>query len=424
MSFFSGGMTLTRSTATSGKFSPAALAAAIGRMKDHVPHTGQPVAVSLTEITELGALYRPRRGARRSPMSPTPTAAPSTWTGPALPMRWRRLGCSPADITWRAGVDVLSFGGTKNGCLAAEAVVFFDPAPARDALFQRQRAGQGFSKNWFIAAQFDAYLDGTVTGWSLPATPMRWRRDSPRQSQRSPNARLALEAGRQRDLRDLVESADGGCKAAGAVYYPWPAETLPADEQPGPDEVAGPPDLRLADDSGRRRPLCGRAGSAHRPRTHKEERPASEALPFDQPDAREATRRPGRSAPALRWSLLIAMRARLHGLGNVAHEVDVKQAVLQRRALHFDVVGELEAALEGARGDAAIEELAFLLLLAGLLLALHGEHVLLRLRSRGRPRRSRRPPWSRGRRSRRCARCCRADRSGRCRPCPPANRTG
>ena len=73
-------------------------------------------------------------------------------------MRWRRLACSPADITWRAGVDVLSFGGTKNGCLAAEALVFFDQAPVRDAAFQRQRAGQGFSKNWFIAAQLDAYL--------------------------------------------------------------------------------------------------------------------------------------------------------------------------------------------------------------------------------------------------------------------------
>jgi threonine aldolase len=69
------------------------------------------------------------------------------------------LGCEPADITWRAGVDVLSFGATKNGALAAEAVVFFDAALVRDFELRRKQAGHLFSKSRYLAAQLLAYVD-------------------------------------------------------------------------------------------------------------------------------------------------------------------------------------------------------------------------------------------------------------------------
>src|SRR5690606_7811201 len=65
---------------------------------------------------------------------------------------------TPADATWKAGVDVLSFGATKNGALAAETVIFFDPARAAGMASRRKRGGQLFSKHRFFAAQFDAYL--------------------------------------------------------------------------------------------------------------------------------------------------------------------------------------------------------------------------------------------------------------------------
>ena len=68
------------------------------------------------------------------------------------------LGCSPAEMTWKAGVDVLSLGGTKNGCLMAEAVIFFDPFLAEDFRFKRKRAGQTLSKQRLIAAQFEAFF--------------------------------------------------------------------------------------------------------------------------------------------------------------------------------------------------------------------------------------------------------------------------
>ena len=68
------------------------------------------------------------------------------------------LNCSPADITWRAGVDVLSFGGSKNGCIAAEAVVFFNKDDVKDFEYRRKRAGHLWSKHRFLSAQFEAYL--------------------------------------------------------------------------------------------------------------------------------------------------------------------------------------------------------------------------------------------------------------------------
>jgi threonine aldolase len=68
------------------------------------------------------------------------------------------LGCSAAEMSWKAGVDVLSFGATKNGALAAEAVVFFDQALMVGAAERRKRAGMLWSKQRFLAAQWQAYL--------------------------------------------------------------------------------------------------------------------------------------------------------------------------------------------------------------------------------------------------------------------------
>ena len=67
-------------------------------------------------------------------------------------------GVSPADMTWRAGIDALSFGATKNGALACEAVVFFDPARAANFAYRRKRGGQTLSKGRFLGAQMEAYL--------------------------------------------------------------------------------------------------------------------------------------------------------------------------------------------------------------------------------------------------------------------------
>ena len=70
------------------------------------------------------------------------------------------LGCTPAEMTWKAGVDVVSFGGTKNGCVGVEAVIFFDPAKAWEFELRRKRGAHLFSKHRYLSAQMLAYLEG------------------------------------------------------------------------------------------------------------------------------------------------------------------------------------------------------------------------------------------------------------------------
>jgi threonine aldolase len=233
--FFGGGTKLFTLEGVAGKIAPPALAEAMARFPAGVVHHGQPIAVSVTQLTELGAAYRPDEIEALAQIA--------KGRGAALHMDGARfagavasLGASPADCTWRAGVDVLSFGGTKNGCLAAEAVVFFDPSHARDFGFTRQRAGQGVSKAWFLAAQFDAYLrDGHWLELARRANAAAARlasavKTSPRR------ARLALEPAANELFIILPGSLDAELRAAGAVYHPWSAEGLPAEVRPGEGE--------------------------------------------------------------------------------------------------------------------------------------------------------------------------------------------
>ncbi|MFM8991334.1 MAG: FAD-binding protein, partial [Alphaproteobacteria bacterium] len=132
-------------------------------------------------------------------------------------------GRSPADLTWRAGVDALSFGATKNGAMAAEAVVFFDMARATTMGWRRKRAGQLWSKHRFLAAQMEAYLSGGL-----------WL-DCARQSN-ARAARLAtgLAALPQASFLHPVEGNEifvrlpppvlDGLQADGFAFYRWPGE--------------------------------------------------------------------------------------------------------------------------------------------------------------------------------------------------------
>ena len=101
-----------------------------------------------------------------------------------------RLGCSPAELTWRAGVDVLSLGATKNGALAAEAVVVFDPALAAGLAERRKRAGHLLSKMRFLSAQLVAMLEAGPLAAPMRATPTPWPTASRPVSRAVPGVRL------------------------------------------------------------------------------------------------------------------------------------------------------------------------------------------------------------------------------------------
>ncbi len=156
--FFTGGAKLLPIEGFAGKLTPDAVKAALAGFPERPPH-GMPARIlSLTQATECGTVYSVGE------LSALAAAAKAAglkvhMDGARLANALAALRCSPADISWKAGVDALSFGATKNGCLIAEAVVFFDPAAAADFMFRRKRAAQLFSKMRYIGAQFDAYFE-------------------------------------------------------------------------------------------------------------------------------------------------------------------------------------------------------------------------------------------------------------------------
>src|SRR5262249_46934339 len=141
-----------------GKLLAPELAKAIAQHRPSNTHSVQPAAVSITQISELGHVYPPGEIARLAKIAKRHRLAVHM-DGARFANAVAALGCRPADITWRAGVDLLSFGGTKNGCFGAEALVVFDKARAAAFLSRRQRAGHTFSKMRFLSAQLDAYIN-------------------------------------------------------------------------------------------------------------------------------------------------------------------------------------------------------------------------------------------------------------------------
>ena len=124
-------------------------------------HHAQPASVSITQACESGTVYSIEE------IEAIATVAHSHnlsmhMDGARFANALVTLGVTPAQMTWQAGIDVLSFGGTKNGCLTAEAVVFFKPELVGDFPFLQKRAGQLLSKSRFISSQFMGYLADDV----------------------------------------------------------------------------------------------------------------------------------------------------------------------------------------------------------------------------------------------------------------------
>lgn len=155
--FFTGGAKLITLGGAHGKLNPADLDATIARLSKGDPHQVQPAAVSLTQATEAGTVYTLADVAALVEVARRHGLAVHL-DGARLANAVSFLGCTPAEMTWRVGVDVLSFGATKNGALAAEAVVFFREELVRDFVYRRKRSGHLFSKMRYISAQLEAYL--------------------------------------------------------------------------------------------------------------------------------------------------------------------------------------------------------------------------------------------------------------------------
>ena len=158
--FFTGGASLLLVPGHAGKLTPAGLDSGLAAHRGDI-HQVQIRALSLTQATEAGTVYTPAEMAALGDH-----AKARGWRvhldGARFANAVAHLGCHPADISWRAGVDILSFGTIKNGGLSAEAIVVFDRALVDDLRFRRKRAGQMPSKGRFQAAQLLAIIDDGV----------------------------------------------------------------------------------------------------------------------------------------------------------------------------------------------------------------------------------------------------------------------
>ncbi len=155
--FYTGGAKLTLMETENGKMRPDGLRAAIEAEETRGVHGPQRGPVSLTQATEKGSVHsldelRALTGLAKE------FGLKTHMDGARFANALARLDCSPAEMTWKSGIDLLSFGGTKNGLLGVEAAILFDPAKDQEFQLRRKRGAHLFSKHRYLSAQMDAYL--------------------------------------------------------------------------------------------------------------------------------------------------------------------------------------------------------------------------------------------------------------------------
>lgn len=160
-SLFTGGAALQLVDGKEGKIDPVLLTTAIETTKSLRPHAQEPGCVSITQATEHGTVYSLQELRTITTIAQS-YGLPVHMDGARFTNALVSLGCSPAEMTWKSGIDVLSFGATKNGAMMAEAVIFFNQEYVHGFEYLHKRAGQLVSKSRFISVQFLAYLDNDL----------------------------------------------------------------------------------------------------------------------------------------------------------------------------------------------------------------------------------------------------------------------
>lgn len=223
--FYSGGAKLVPIDGANGRLAPADLAARLDAAQGAGLHNVQRGMLSLTNLTEAGTHYSPDQTAALAAEARR-YGLPVHLDGARFANALVAQNCTPADLTWRAGVDVLSLGGTKNGLMGVEAVMLFDPARAWEFQLRRKRGGHLFSKHRFLSAQMEAWLERDL--WldlARQANAMAARLEAGLAS--VPGARLQHPRGGNILFATLPRRAHRAAMAAGARYYIMPADPDP-----------------------------------------------------------------------------------------------------------------------------------------------------------------------------------------------------
>jgi threonine aldolase len=222
--FFGGGIKLIGLSGVACKIAPATLTASLADGQWGGPHHVSPAVLSLSQATEAGTIYRPDEIRALADVAHAGGLAVHM-DGARLANALARLAVSPAQATWKAGVDVLSFGATKGGALAAEAILFFEPARAVGMQERRKRAGHLVSKHRFVAAQMEAFLaDGLWLRLARHANAMADRLG------KGLSAAGYAPAWPVEANEVFVALPQGICERlqhAGATFYPWTSDSLP-----------------------------------------------------------------------------------------------------------------------------------------------------------------------------------------------------
>ncbi|MFT6024178.1 MAG: threonine aldolase [Ascidiaceihabitans sp.] len=227
--FYSGGAKLTLVPGTD-KMTPAALRASIEGEEGRGVHGPQRGPVSITQVTERGGVYSLDE-LRALTAVAKEYKLPVHLDGARFTNAMVSLGCTAAEMTWKSGVDVVSFGGTKNGCMGVEAVVFFDPDKAWEFELRRKRGAQLFSKHRYLSAQMAGYLQDDA--WINAATKANANCARLAEGLRAKGATFLHPVEANMIFAAFPRSAHQRLHDAGAMYYIWEG-SLKGDD---PDEM-------------------------------------------------------------------------------------------------------------------------------------------------------------------------------------------
>ncbi len=229
--FYTGGAKLTLIDGENARMTPGGLDAAIAFTGRGGVHNVQRGAVSITNATEKGDVYSADDVAALCAVARA-YDLPVHMDGARFANALVSSGATPAEMTWKAGVDVLSFGGTKNGLMGVEAVIIFDPEKAWEFELRRKRGGHLFSKHRYLSAQMAAYLEDDL--WlKLAARANDAAARLSRGIESLPGARLLNPTRANMVFAAWPRSGHRHATEAGAAYYFWPMDqTLdgPADD--------------------------------------------------------------------------------------------------------------------------------------------------------------------------------------------------
>jgi threonine aldolase len=191
--------------------------------------------LSISQATESGLVYAPAEITALSEVARR-NGLKVHMDGARFANALVALGCTPAEMTWKCGVDILTFGATKNGCLAAEAIVVFDPVLAETLGYRRKRGGHLLSKGRLLSAQLEGYFENDH--WLANARHANAMAARLSQGLTAiPGVRLAWPTEANEVFAIIPRALDAKLKGAGANYHPWSELSLPANETVRPDEI-------------------------------------------------------------------------------------------------------------------------------------------------------------------------------------------